>query len=202
MVPCLFPSCTLHKNRIVPLPWGHPFVRAPAALDASAIFAVGHAPAQAGAHQRAPILTFVRPRRRLTFAPTAVHRGRRAQTMSRLAAVQRPPKARPLHRRARRHAAGVGSIVPVLLLFLRCLCSSDRRRRQVHRSLRGRAELAAPWPAIGFDAAMSRTRSRRGKNRAVIEARPDRDDVSPREQRILVARCSGDCRLEIGRAHV
>ena len=116
MVPCLFPSCTLHKNRIVPLPWGHPFVRAPAALDASAIFAVGHAPAQAGAHQRAPILTFVRPRRRLTFAPTADHRGRRAQTMSRLAAFQRPPKAWPLHRRARRHAGGVGSI------FLSC-CS-------------------------------------------------------------------------------
>ena len=89
-----------------------------AALDASTILAVGHAPAQAGAHRRPPILTFVRPRRRLTFAPTVGRRGRRAQTMSRLAAVQRPPKARPLHRRARRHAGGVGSIVPVLLLFL------------------------------------------------------------------------------------
>jgi hypothetical protein len=53
-------------------------------------------------------ISFVRPRRRLSPAPTAYDRGRRAQTMSRLAA-QRPPKARPLHRRARRHAGCVGS---------------------------------------------------------------------------------------------
>ena len=43
------------------------------------------APAQAGAHPRASILTFVRPRRRLTSAPTAGWRGRRAQMLSRLA---------------------------------------------------------------------------------------------------------------------
>jgi hypothetical protein len=42
------------------------------------------APAQAGAHPRASILTFVRPRRRLAFAPTAGCRGRRAQMLSRL----------------------------------------------------------------------------------------------------------------------
>ena len=37
---------------------------------------------------------------------------------------------------------------------------ADRCRCQVHRSLRGPAALAAPWPQ-GFDAAMSRTRSAR-----------------------------------------
>src|SRR5262245_10585471 len=40
---------------------------------------------QAGAHPRASILTLVRPRRRLTSAPTAGCRGRRAQMLSRLA---------------------------------------------------------------------------------------------------------------------
>src|SRR5262245_65793556 len=48
------------------------------------------APAQAGAHPRASILTFVRPRRRLTFAPTAGWRGRRAQMLSRLARAGPP----------------------------------------------------------------------------------------------------------------
>lgn len=44
-------------------------------------------------------------------------------------------------------------------------------------STRSRFHPAAPWPQ-GFDAAMSRTRSAqtgRRKNRAVVEARPDRD---------------------------
>ena len=36
-------------------------------------------------------LSFVRPRRRLSPAPTAYCRGRRAQMLSRLAALQRPP---------------------------------------------------------------------------------------------------------------
>jgi transposase-like protein len=55
------------------------------------------AQAQACAHPQLTRLSFVRPRRRLSFAPTTDCRRRRAQTMSRLAA-QRPPKARPLHR--------------------------------------------------------------------------------------------------------
>ncbi len=70
---------------------------------------------QACAHPRPTHISFVRPRRRLSFAPTASCRGRRAQTMSRLAAC-RPPKARPLHRRARRHGGRVGSIDSSLLV--------------------------------------------------------------------------------------
>src|SRR5665213_4403261 len=58
---------------------------------------------------------------------------------------------------------------PVLLAWIDGRC-------QVHRSLRGPGSLAATWPQ-GFDAAMSRTHStktkgRRRKNRAVVEARP------------------------------
>jgi len=48
----------------------------------------------------------------------------------------------------------------------------------------------------GFDAAMSRTRSPecRGKNRAVAEARPDRDDVSlPRGREWVRRGRSGRC---------
>src|SRR5262245_47512886 len=57
-----------------------------AVLSADPVFSFGVlAPAQAGAHPRASILTFVRPRRRLAFAPTAGCRGRRAQMLSRLA---------------------------------------------------------------------------------------------------------------------
>src|SRR5262245_66454679 len=52
------------------------------------------APAQAGAHPRASILTFVRPRRRLTPAPTAGCRGRRAQMLSRLARAGPPVDAK------------------------------------------------------------------------------------------------------------
>ena len=52
---------------------------------------------------------------------------------------------------------------------------------RLHRSLRGRGTLAASWTFESFGAAMSRTGSPkcRGKNRAVAEARPGRDDVSP-----------------------
>jgi len=51
--------------------------------------AVALAPAQAGADPRASILTFVRPRRRLTSAPTADVRRRRAQGRSRTRAARR-----------------------------------------------------------------------------------------------------------------
>jgi hypothetical protein len=74
---------------------------------------------QAAAHPRLPSLSFVRPRRRLSFAPTACHRSRRAQMPSRLAALQRPPKARPLRHRARRHAGGVGSNILVVVVLRR-----------------------------------------------------------------------------------
>jgi hypothetical protein len=64
--------------------------------------------------------------------------------------------ARPLRAVAGLVVAGLGSVrgsmAPRRL--------ADRCRCQVHRSLRGPAALAAPWPQ-GFDAAMSRTRSAR-----------------------------------------
>ena len=94
------------------------FRSAIAALDASTIVLLGG-------------ISFVRPRRRLSSAPTACDRGRRAQTMSRLAA-QRPPKARPLHRRARRHAGCVGSND-----WPPCLCLLARIDGQVHVDVHG-----------------------------------------------------------------
>ena len=63
---------------------------APAQGSSSAL-----APAQAGAHPQPPILTFVRPRRRLTSAPTAEPRGRRAQMLSRLARFRATRRAWP-----------------------------------------------------------------------------------------------------------
>jgi len=53
-------------------------------------------------------ISLVQPRRRLSSVPTTRLDRRRAQGMSRLAALRRPPKARPLHARARRQTVGVG----------------------------------------------------------------------------------------------
>ena len=59
---------------------------------------------------------------------------------------------------------------------------------RLHRSLRGRGLLAASWTIESFGAAMSRTGSQkcRGKNLAVAEARPGRDDVSPTRLKGLI----------------
>ena len=64
---------------------------------------------------------------------------------------------------------------------VRVLPSGIANLCRLHRSLRGRMPLAASWAFEGFGAAMSRTGSPRcrGRNRAVAEARPGRDDVSP-----------------------
>jgi hypothetical protein len=88
----------------------------------------------------------------------------------------RPPKAWPLHDRARRHAGSIGACFSSSLYFA---SRSNIRLCRVHRSLRGRGSRRT-MAFEGFDAAMSRTRSPecRGRNRAVVEARPDRDDVS------------------------
>ena len=73
---------------------------------------------------------------------------------------------------------GLGRIAPP---SVRVLPSGIADLCRLHRSLRGRVSLAASWATEGFGAAMSRTGSPkcRGRNRAVAEARPGRDDVSP-----------------------
>ena len=115
-------------------------------------------------------------------APQAFPRlDRRMQTPTRAGHVKagrssRPPKAWPLHDRARRHAGSIGACFSSSLYFA---SRSNIRLCRVHRSLRGRGSRRT-MAFEGFDAAMSRTRSPecRGRNRAVVEARPDRDDVS------------------------
>ena len=103
--------------------------------------------------------SFVRPRRRHSSAPTADLPGHRAQRRSMTAPLWGRPEGLSLT--AASTVAGLvvaglgsvrGSMAPRRL--------ADRCRCQVHRSLRGPAALAAPWPQ-GFDAAMSRTRSAR-----------------------------------------
>lgn len=96
---------------------------------------------QACAHPQPTRLSFVRPRRRLSFAPTTDCRRRRAQTMSRLAA-QRPPKARPLHRRARRHAGCVGSTALLVVALLTAPSTMQARCGRDQR-YRGGARIAA-----------------------------------------------------------
>jgi hypothetical protein len=63
-------------------------------------------------------LSFVRPRRRLSSAPTAYCRGRRAQMLSRLAALQRPPLwgLRPLQQSSTTAGLMGRSINPVCYL--------------------------------------------------------------------------------------
>jgi len=73
---------------------------------------------QALSGPRAPIssliaISLVRPRRRLSLAPTAGFRGRRAQGVSRLAALQRPPSGSALTRpstTARWFGRGLGAM--------------------------------------------------------------------------------------------
>ena len=136
------------------------------------------------------IISFVRPRRRLSSAATVEVARRRAQRLSRPAVAPFSRHAPPFPGCALtassttadwmitgRKSALLSSLLPLVV------SRADRCRCQVHRSLRGPGSLAAPWPQ-GFDAAMSRTRStrdRRTKNRAVVEARPGRDSVPPRE---------------------
>ena len=71
---------------------------------------------------------------------------------------------------------GLGRIAPP---SVRVLPSAIANLCRLHRSLRGRGLLAASWTFESFGAAMSQTGSPRcrGKNRAVAEARPGRDDV-------------------------
>jgi hypothetical protein len=52
------------------------------------------------------LISLVRPRRRLSLVPTAGFPGRRAQGVSRLAALQRPPSGSALTRPSTRHARG------------------------------------------------------------------------------------------------
>ena len=129
------------------------------------------------------VISFVQPRRRLSSAPTTNRYSRRAQGMSRLAALRGHRQVRPLHDRARRQTGGVGpksasirliepsAVLPItaeiiVLFAVECL-------------------VAASWADEGFGAAMSRAGSPRcrGRNRAVAEARPGRDDVSPRRRK-------------------
>jgi hypothetical protein len=123
------------------------------------------------------VISFVQPRHRLSSAPTTNRCSRRAQGMSRLAALRGHRQVRPLHDRARRQTGGVGpksasirliapsAVLPItaeiiVLFAVECL-------------------VAASWAVEGFGAAMSRAGSPRcrGRNRAVAEARPGRDDV-------------------------
>ena len=65
-----------------------------------------------------PVLSLVRPRRRLSLAPTAGCCRRRAQGVSRLAAFQRPPSGLGLY--TTEHDGrldGFGRLTPVLLLI-------------------------------------------------------------------------------------
>ena len=128
------------------------------------------------------VISLVRPRRRLSLAPTAGCRRRRAQVVSRLAALRGHPGVFSRGRALIRPSTTAHWLDRGLLLFLSFVLTahSNSRRCRVHRSLRGRDGLAAPWSSKGFGAAMSRTRSPRcrGKNRAVVETRPGRDDVS------------------------
>src|SRR5204862_3558873 len=89
----------------------------------------------------------------------------------------RPPKAWPLHDRARRHIGSIGACFSFLSTFFASRSNINSVGCIVLFAVEGPRRTMA---FEGFDAAMSRTRSPecRGKNRAVAEARPDRDDVS------------------------
>ena len=98
---------------------------------------------------------------------------RRMQTPTRAGHVKagrssRPPKAWPLHDRARRHA---GSILACFASSLYFASRSNIRLCRVHRSLRGRGSRRT-MAFEGFDAAMSRTRSPECRGRIARSPRP------------------------------
>jgi hypothetical protein len=99
----------------------------------------------------------------------------------------RPPKAWPLHDRARRQTGGIGPIQRLHRFgfghtWLANLC-------RVHRSLRGRGTLAALWTFESFGVAsperdhrgvaQGTARSRRAPHASGMAARPSRNDNSP-----------------------
>ena len=108
-------------------------------------------------------ISFVQPRRRLSSAPTTSRCSRRAQGMSRLAALQRPPRRlQPgpgLYMTEHDgKLVGLGRNAPP---SVRVLPSAIADLCRLHRSLRGRGALAASWTFESFSAAMSRTGSPR-----------------------------------------
>jgi hypothetical protein len=148
-------------------------------------------------------ISFVRPRRRLSSAPTVIsdadarrgcqgrpslrHRGRtpafpgRALTASSTAAGWMITG---------RKSARLSSLVPLLFARVDCVAA----RSTVLYAVTG--SLAAPWPQ-GFDAAMSRTQLACTKNRAVVEARPGRDTVPPRDAAENIRSTSGGWRCSL-----
>ena len=110
-----------------------------AALNASAKVPIGH---KISILLPSKVISLVRPRRRLSLAPTAGCCRRRAQGVSRLAAFQRPPSGLGLY--TTEHDGrldGFGRFTPVLLLIRHRVSAALFRSRMCFRQVL----LQSPW---------------------------------------------------------